>query len=505
MLRFAGIAPHPPIIIPEIGRGDLDRVKQTVTGMQEFSRRLREAKPELLVMITPHGPALRDGVTALGEPELTGDFGRFGAPQVRLAMRTDPGLLGLLEKETAGSAARTIVLGLPDRRSGTVPPLDHGAMVPLYYLREAGLDLPGLHLTFGYLSPADLFEYGRALRRAVDARGVPAALVASGDLSHRLQPGAPAGFSPRAADFDRLLVELLRERKVQEILSLDPVLVEEAGECGLRSIIIVLGALQGEPFTAEVLSYEGPFGVGYLVAELRPGSADATGHSHTAETDLSVEAAEMETAVLEGVGAAGRVRDCAPAGESRPANESGRPGMAGNGAAEPAFPGDPVQLARASLEHYLKHGRPLKPPQPPPQHLAGRAGAFVSLKKGDALRGCIGTVEPARRNLAEEIIANAVSAAVRDPRFAPVRPEELEELSISVDVLTPMERVESTAELDPKIYGVLVRSGAHSGLLLPDLEGIDTVEEQVEIASRKAGLRPGDPVELYRFRVIRYM
>ncbi len=375
-------------------------------------------------------------------------------------------------------AARTVVLGSPDKRSATVPPLDHGAMIPLYYLREAGVELVGLHLTFGFLSPGELFAYGRALRRAVEARGVPAALLASADLSHRLQPGAPAGFSPRAAEFDRLLVKLLQQGRVQEILELDPALVEEAAECGLRSIIIALGALEGEPYTVEVFSYEGPFGVGYLVAELLPASSPAGKRREAASRTAAVPEESRITA------ASGAVEESAAAGEK--------------------LPGDPARLARQALEHLLRHGRSLKPSSPPPSGLEGRAGVFVSLKKGGTLRGCIGTVEPVRRNLAEEIIANTAAAALRDPRFDPVRPDELDGLSVSVDVLTPMERVESTEELDPRIYGVLVRSGGRSGLLLPDLEGIDTAGEQVTIARRKAGLRPDEPVELYRFRVVRY-
>ncbi|NLA12601.1 MAG: AmmeMemoRadiSam system protein A, partial [Firmicutes bacterium] len=139
-----------------------------------------------------------------------------------------------------------------------------------------------------------------------------------------------------------------------------------------------------------------------------------------------------------------------------------------------------------------------------PEELAPPAGAFVSLKKGGELRGCIGTVEPVRRSLAEEIIANAVSAGVKDPRFSPVRLEEIAELTVSVDVLLPPERIAGPAELNPEKYGVIVRSGYRSGLLLPALEGIETADEQIAIARRKAGIGPREPVELYRFEVRRY-
>ncbi len=163
-----------------------------------------------------------------------------------------------------------------------------------------------------------------------------------------------------------------------------------------------------------------------------------------------------------------------------------------------------VQLARASLEHYLRTNRLLPVPDPAPAGMDSRAGAFVSLKKHGELRGCIGTIEPVRRNLAEEIINNAVSAGVEDPRFWAVQLEELPELTISVDVLAPPEPIDSEDDLDPRRYGVIVSGRGRVGLLLPNLEGIDTVDEQVGIARQKAGLRPDEPAQLARFEVTRY-
>ena len=137
--------------------------------------------------------------------------------------------------------------------------------------------------------------------------------------------------------------------------------------------------------------------------------------------------------------------------------------------------------------------------------MQGWAGTFVSLhdSRGN-LRGCIGTIEPQQPTVAQEVIQNAISAATRDPRFPPVQPEELEGLDIKVDVLTEPEPIDSMDQLDPKRYGVIVESDWRRGLLLPDLEGVDTVEYQVDIAMRKAGIRPDEPVQLYRFEVKRY-
>lgn len=167
--------------------------------------------------------------------------------------------------------------------------------------------------------------------------------------------------------------------------------------------------------------------------------------------------------------------------------------------------GDPlVALARETVEDYIRFGRIRPTPAPIPPELEMRAGAFVSLKKHGQLRGCIGTVEPSQPNLAAEIIQNAVSAAVRDPRFEPVTTDELGDLEITVDVLSPPQQVLSLAELDPKQYGVIVESGSKKGLLLPDLDGIEGVEDQVSIARRKAGIFDDEPLTLYRFEVRRH-
>ena len=164
-----------------------------------------------------------------------------------------------------------------------------------------------------------------------------------------------------------------------------------------------------------------------------------------------------------------------------------------------------VRLAIAAVEAHVREGRVIEVPSTTSEELLGtRAGAFVCIKSGGQLRGCIGTIEPAQGSLAEEIVANAISAASKDPRFVPVDESGLNTLEYSVDVLTPPEAIDSVDELDPKVYGVIVESGARRGLLLPDLEGVDTVEEQVDIARHKAFINPNDPIKLYRFRVIRH-
>lgn len=164
-----------------------------------------------------------------------------------------------------------------------------------------------------------------------------------------------------------------------------------------------------------------------------------------------------------------------------------------------------AQLAKAAIDQYVRHGRIMDVPENTPDELKSTcAGAFVCLKIHGSLRGCIGTIEPVQRSLAEEIIENAISAATRDPRFLPVEREDLDLLEISVDVLFPPEPIDGMEQLDPKRFGVIVENGSSRGLLLPDLDGVDTAEQQIDIAKHKAFIRKNDPIKLYRFEVKRH-
>jgi len=162
-----------------------------------------------------------------------------------------------------------------------------------------------------------------------------------------------------------------------------------------------------------------------------------------------------------------------------------------------------VKLAKETVESYIRDGKMPQPEELTPE-MKERAGVFVSLHKHGELRGCIGTFEPTKANVAEEIIANAVNSATRDPRFPPVAVAELDDLEYSVDILTEPEPIKDASQLDHKKYGVIVESGFRRGLLLPDLEGVDSAEEQINICRLKAGIPPHEPVNLYRFQVRRF-
>ncbi|MEW6108649.1 MAG: AmmeMemoRadiSam system protein A [Nitrospirota bacterium] len=163
-----------------------------------------------------------------------------------------------------------------------------------------------------------------------------------------------------------------------------------------------------------------------------------------------------------------------------------------------------VKLARLTVEEFIRKRNTISPPETLSPEMAEKAGVFVCIKKHGHLRGCIGTFMPCTENVANETVRNAIAAATQDPRFSPVGEYELNELEYSVDVLSPPEKVKDIGELDPKKYGIIVASGQKKGLLLPDLEGVETVDEQLRIAKQKAGIVPDDKVEIFRFKVQRY-
>jgi len=278
MLSIVGIAPHPPIIIPEIGRGQLQQAQKTVDGMRELGRRVKEMKPDQLIIITPHGQIVRGGPAILASARLTGDFGQFGFAGIEFEMDTDRKLVDLLVEEASESQVKPVLIGGQDQSPLSGRLLDHGAMVPLYYLQEAGISVPGVHITISLDSYQDLYQFGQAIRRAIDKRGGSTAVIASGDLSHCLKPGAPAGYNPRGKQFDQQLVELIDEGRINDILNMEQSLIEDAAECGLRPITMALGMFGQPGFHSEIISYEGPFGVGYMVAALYPqGYSESSG------------------------------------------------------------------------------------------------------------------------------------------------------------------------------------------------------------------------------------
>ena len=259
---FGCIVPHPPIIVPDIGKGGEREISATTRAMETLTEKLAHHHPETALIISPHGKHQPDAMGILTAPSSSGDLSTWGSREPHQTYQNDLDMAKLIEQESKKAHVPTTPIG----RGGY--DLDWGVTVPLYFLKHALKGASLLPLTFSWLPLEKHLAFGKAIRKAAEASQKRVAIIASGDLSHRLIPNAPAGYDPMGKVFDEKLVKAVSCGDVTTLLKFDTELIERAGECGLRSIIILLGALDGLKVQPEVLSYEGPFGVGYMVASL---------------------------------------------------------------------------------------------------------------------------------------------------------------------------------------------------------------------------------------------
>ena len=495
----AFMVPHPPMIVPAVGRGGEEQIRETTAAYEQVAEEIARLQPETIIITSPHSIMYADYFHISPGKGAEGSFSEFGAPQVSFDETYDEELVnaicGLADRN--GFPAGT--LGERNKR------LDHGTMVPLWFIRQKCQNFRLVRIGLSGLPLTDHYRFGQLLRKAVHDTGRRAVLIASGDLSHKLQDYGPYGFAPEGPQYDERIMDACGRAAFGELLEFEDDFCEKAAECGHRSFVIMAGAFDGQAVTAQKLAHQDVTGVGYGICTFYPGEADDSRRfldqymekaqqaylRRRGEEDPYVQLARralesyvLRREVIKPDSAA--PASTAPAGAAP--DKSDDDGSAPAGVATDQ-PGDDGSAAAASL---------------PEELLTSRAGAFVSVHEGGALRGCIGTIGPTRATLAEEIIGNAISAATQDPRFSPIRPEELPMLEISVDVLGEPEDIDSEEELDVKRYGVIVTNGGRRGLLLPDLEGVDTVRQQVQIAKQKAGIQPHENVQLQRFEVIRH-
>jgi len=266
-LNFAAITPHPPIIIPGIGqKDDLVKVGQTILAMKKLTNIFQEAEIDTLVIISPHMLIYPNQFSICSMKKLFGTFAPFGSPETMIEFSNNLDLAREIDKKSRDGNIKTLLYD----NDGEFFELDHGLMVPLFYIsrgQESALKV--VPIAYSHLDRASHFTFGQILKEVIKNSNDRCGIIASGDLSHRLTSGAPAGYSVAGKDFDEKIVKDIKSGKTQEILYYDEDFIEEAGECGYRSILTLLGALDGLNAKPEVLSYEGPFGVGYLVANYK--------------------------------------------------------------------------------------------------------------------------------------------------------------------------------------------------------------------------------------------
>ncbi len=437
------IVPHPPLIIPEIGRGEESKIQATIDSYHKVAKQIAEIKPDTIIVTTPHSIIYSDYIHISPGKRAKGDFRNFRHRDVFIETEYDVDLAGQIIDKARENGIATGNLGERDKA------LDHGVMIPLYFVNQYYNDYKTVRISISGLSYQVHYELGKCIGKIAEESGKKIVFIASGDLSHKLKENGPYGYAEEGPIFDKQVTEIMKTGDLSHLLELDEKMCDKAAECGLRSFIIMAGTLDGKTYTSELLSYEGTFGVGYAVAAY-----------HALEDGEDMERLKED---------------------------------------------EYVRLARQTLENYVSKNEVIDKPKDLSKGISEqRGGVFVTLEIDGNLRGCIGTIGPTTDSIADEIIQNAISAGTRDPRFSPVSKAELNRLSYSVDVLGEPEEILSIDDLDPKKYGVIVSKGYRRGLLLPNLDGVDTADHQLSIALSKAGIHPREDYRLERFQVVRH-
>ena len=465
------MVPHPPMIVPAVGKGSEAQIQATTRAYEQVADMVAQLQPETILISSPHTVMYSDYFHISPGAHASGSFAQFRAGEVSFEETYDR---ELVQEICSLAAARGFPAGIRGERERH---LDHGVMVPLYFIRQKYRDFRLVRMGLSGLSLPMHYELGQMVREAAEHLGRSVVWVASGDLSHKLQAYGPYGFAEEGPQYDQRIMDVCGSGDFGELLEFDENFCEKAAECGHRSFVMMAGAFDGMAVQARALSHEDITGVGYGICTFFPDGPDP--QRHFLDQYLQKEQSQI-----------------------RKKREK-----------EDAY----VRLARLSLETYIgadglksssgrsAAGRNIAIPDwVPPEMKSRRAGVFVSLHEHGRLRGCIGTIQPVTGCIAEEIIRNAVSASTQDPRFDPVAPQELQWLEVHVDVLGNPEKIAGPEELDVRRYGVIVTNGRRRGLLLPDLEGVDSVAQQIQIARRKACIREDEDVELERFEVVRH-
>jgi len=453
--------PHKPTVLPQICRGEESEIQKTVISCREISKQIAVLKPDTIIITSPHSIMYTDYFHISQGRRAKGDLSKFGvdAEKFQICVEYDCDYISTLQEEAAkyGIAAGTL--------NEKDVCLDHGTIIPLAFIRELYDGFKLVRIGLSRLPFSDHYVFGECISKTADILESNVVFIASGGLPHEAPAKNHDGFTGEGSQHDGQIARAMRNGDFLKFLTLEETFKDESAARGLRSFIVMAGALDGKGVKSELLSYEKVSGADCAVASFIP--YEINENRKFLDIYKKLEGFQYKTKVTED---------------------------------------EYVALAKYSIESYIKTGKitdlPLNLPK---EMLERKAGVFVSLKKRGNLRGCIGTISPATGNIAREIQRNAVNAATKDPRFEPVNVAELSEITCSVDVLSPPEPVSSVDCLDHERYGVIVKCGHKRGLLLPRLEKVNSTKRQIEIALSKAGIRNDETFSIERFEVARHI
>ncbi len=372
------IVPHPPLIIPKIGKGEETKIQKTIDSYEQVAKEIKELQPDTIIISSPHTTMYGDYFHIPANNTLTGNLGIFNAEEISFTEEQDIELIEQIEnvsKKYNFPAGRTIDSDL-----------DHGTMIPLYFIRKHYKEGKILLLGPSGLPLIDNYMMGIIIKEAVNNLNKKVVYIASGDLSHKLQTYGPYGYTEEGPLYDKKLIEACSNTNFNELLNFEESFLDKTAECGHRSFTIMAGTLDGLNTKATYLSHEDITGVGYGIITFTP--EDKNNKRHFLDNYFN----ELEEKLT-----------------IQRQNED-----------------EYVKLARLTIEEYITNGNTIKTPSNTQEALLNtKAGVFVSIHKFGSLRGCIGTIMPTTNCIAKEIITNAISASTKDPRFPKIEKEEL--------------------------------------------------------------------------------
>lgn len=453
-LKAAFMVPHPPLIIKEIGLGREKEIIKTQEAYEKVAEEIKKLKPDTIIISSPHTLIYSNGFYISSGNINKGSFKNFGAENVCFEEKIDNQLVDEIEKITKEKYR------IPIARKENIE-LDHGTMVPLYFIRKKIKDTKIIVIGLSGLSLADHYRFGMLLEEVINKSKKNIVYVASGDLSHKLKEYGPYGYAKEGPEYDKRIMDVCRNARFLELLKFNPTFLNKAAECGHRSFTIMAGVMDKTNVDSKEYSHEDVTGVGYGICSFYP--KDKNEDRNYYEQYIKQEEEKIHS------------------------ND------------------ELVNLAKNTIENYILNEKIIDIPKDiSKKYIENKAGVFVSIHKFGELRGCIGTFLPVTNSIAEEIIRNAISASTDDPRFDKITSDELKYLEINVDILSEPKEIKSIEELNPKKYGIIVYSGYKRGLLLPDLEGIDTIEQQIDIAKKKGNIEENEEINIEKFEVIRH-
>ncbi len=259
--------PHPPIIIDDIGQGEEKKAEETIEGVRAMAKDIREKAPGTIIVITPHGPLFKDTISISIEETLKGDFGKYGYWDIKFKFKNNLNLAYRIIRNALYKNINVAQVNKEFAKDNEIDlSLDHGTLVPLYFVDKEYKDYKLIHISNGLITPENLYSFGKCISSAVEEVEEDVVILVSGDFSHKLSDEGPYCYSPYGVEFDKRVIDILKTGNIEELINFDMELAEKADECVLRSLIIVAGALDNAKLRTKVLSYEGPYGIGYGTA-----------------------------------------------------------------------------------------------------------------------------------------------------------------------------------------------------------------------------------------------